>query len=181
MRVHMMQAAVADKFRSDVPPHTAFDEAPLLDELAEWLKGHGTEDVDISRQVHTLQLSTAVGGSGAPLSPAPPPSAVVDDVPLVLDPASSDEEVTPPPLVAKGHFVIATCGKIRRLHVMGKCYRRPGIDYYKFDVIGPDEPPPELYTARCGHCWPRRREQAAASALPSSSSSTSPCSSSSEE
>ena len=44
----------------------------------------------------------------------------------------------------KGMFVVGISGRIRRLHQVGRCHRVPGVDYARYEVIGPTEPPGEV-------------------------------------
>ncbi len=43
---------------------------------------------------------------------------------------------------------------IRCLHLVGKCYRKPGTHYMMYDARGLDLPPTEDYDQVCGSCWP---------------------------
>ncbi len=43
---------------------------------------------------------------------------------------------------------------IRCLHLVGKCYRKPGTHYLVYDARGLDLPPAEDYDQVCGSCWP---------------------------
>ncbi len=43
---------------------------------------------------------------------------------------------------------------IRCLHLVGRCYRKPGSHYLMYDARGPNLPPTEDYDQICGSCWP---------------------------
>ena len=42
---------------------------------------------------------------------------------------------------------------IKRLHQLGKCYRRPGIDYREWVYFGESLPSSDCYDAHCLQCW----------------------------
>ncbi len=65
----------------------------------------------------------------------------------------SDEEVdavTWP----EGYVVSISSGRrLRRLHKLGLCYRKPGIHYLRYEELGNVLPSPELYDDYCRDCW----------------------------
>lgn len=75
-----------------------------------------------------------------------------------------------------GQYVVSVSGKTgktRRLHKVGECFRKPGVDYRNFVVLGFEEPAPSEYSHQCQHCWSGKRARAAPSSSSSSSSSSS--------
>ena len=78
-------------------------------------------------------------------------------------------DVTVSPDLPAGTFVASVQRSgFKRLHKIGSCPRRPGLDYSSFEVMGLTEPAPEMYSQRCKQCF-RDGEQVASS--PSTSSS----------
>ena len=76
-----------------------------------------------------------------------------------------------------GQYVVSVSGKTgktRRLHKVGDCFRKPGVDYRDFVVLGLEEPAPSEYSHQCQHCWSGKRARVAPSSSSSSSSSSSP-------
>ena len=62
-----------------------------------------------------------------------------------------DLENDPPPA---GFVVAFTTSRVRRLHFVGNCGRRPGEHYRSFEVYGDDAPEPTKYDKRCRQCFP---------------------------
>ena len=52
-----------------------------------------------------------------------------------------------------GFVVVKTTAKIRRLHYIGDCGKRPYIDYWNFEMYGADCPDPDRYDKRCQNCF----------------------------
>ncbi len=52
-------------------------------------------------------------------------------------------------------FVVSISKKrgYRRLHLIGRCHRVPGIDYTDFEELGAVMPEPTRYDGVCGQCW----------------------------
>ena len=42
----------------------------------------------------------------------------------------------------------------KKLHYLGQCHLVPGVDYLRYDWIGPQRPGVELYDSVCTRCWP---------------------------
>lgn len=61
------------------------------------------------------------------------------------------------PLVdAIGQYVVSIQGKsgFRRLHLVGACFRVPGVDYLQYELLGQNLPATSTYHASCRNCWP---------------------------
>ncbi len=58
-------------------------------------------------------------------------------------------------------YVVSITGRsrYRRLHLLGKCHRVPGVDYVDYELLGPDLPGPEAYHGHCGQCWRKQGPQ----------------------
>ncbi len=56
-------------------------------------------------------------------------------------------------------YVCSVLGKrrVRRLHYVGLCYRRPGWDYAEYERHGDTVPPASAYDLVCRQCWPGGR------------------------
>ena len=54
-----------------------------------------------------------------------------------------------------GAYVLSVQNKsgFRRLHRIGACWRKPGVDYENFRVLGFDLPPASAYDAVCKGCF----------------------------
>ena len=179
-RVHLMQEAVSENFRSCASPHALYDEQALFTELRDFLEKKEVDEAMQEVQIGNLTLD----GDGVPLAEAavenPPDVGTVSDEEevKVVQVSKHSKDVTAASGSLKGMFVVGISGRIRRLHQVGRCHRVPGVDYARYEVIGPTEPPAHMYTARCGHCW-SKKEKAASSRTPTAESSSTSCSSSS--
>mgnify|MGYP001103874056 CR=1 FL=1 len=76
--------------------------------------------------------------------------------------------------IAIGSYVISIQAKtgFKRLHRIGDCALRPGVDYACFEELGMDEPSTRHYTAKCKHCF-RGQVEAPLDVLSDSSASSS--------
>ena len=86
------------------------------------------------------------------------------------------ENVAGSEVIADGTYVICTAGSSRRLHQVGRCWRKPGVDFVSYEAHGSVIPEAGLYKSRCKFCWPTA-SQARASRSPASSASSSSSSS----
>ena len=79
----------------------------------------------------------------------PPSADAIDEAAELVD-----HENDPIP---SGFVVALTATKLRRLHFVGNCGRRPGEHYRSFEVYGDDAPKPLLYDKRCRQCFPEEK------------------------
>ena len=80
-----------------------------------------------------------------------------------------DLEVAAPP---QGFVVAITTTKLRRLHYVGNCGRRPGEHYRSFEAFGSSPPARRLYDSRCRQCFPEGEFELESGSSDSSASST---------
>ena len=78
-------------------------------------------------------------------------------------------EVAPPP---QGFVVAITTTKLRRLHYVGNCGRRPGEHYRSFEAYGDSPPGRRLYDSRCRQCFQEGEVELESDSSDSKSSST---------
>ena len=86
------------------------------------------------------------------------------------------ERTDPVVQVGRGTYVMSVVGRSKRrtLHVVGGCYRVPGIDYKDFVVIGDTRPELEGGERACGTCFGAKDKVVSeAEQIPSSESSSS--------
>jgi len=57
---------------------------------------------------------------------------------------------------ATGQYLVSIQGKsgFRRLHLVGACFRVPGVDYLQYELLGQNLPATSTYHASCRNCWP---------------------------
>ena len=79
----------------------------------------------------------------------------VDGSCLPMAPEGSSLEVYEPPVIPLGMYLVSVQprSRFRRLHRMGECAYRPGVDFKSFELLGESEPSPNQFTARCKHCF----------------------------
>ncbi len=150
----------------------AVADAAAVEDLARHLESRGTDKEDISRVTRALTWSTAGPASRleAPLSRCMP----IDDDALGghsrTAGAASSTEASSTDRVGVGSadadddisgydisgYVCSVIGRsrVRRLHYIGLCHRRPGHDYTNYEVHGRVMPSPSNYDAICRKCWP---------------------------
>ena len=80
-----------------------------------------------------------------------------------------DLEIAPAP---RGFVVAITTAKLRRLHFVGNCGRRPGEHYRSFEAFGDSPPGRRLYDSRCRQCFPEGELELESDSADSKSSST---------
>ena len=75
---------------------------------------------------------------------------------------STGEEVAHQQDEPKGYVIcITNKTSTRRLHLLGACWRIPGISYRQFELMGEEMPDPQQYNAICGDCWKKKEDEAA--------------------
>ena len=180
-RVHKMQSAVAQAFKDLADPHETFDEELLFDAIRDYLVGKNFPKDAIEEQVSRLRVKVVVGtpaGLGWDAL-SPQTDEMSDGEQVRIGTVSELKKCTPDDgKIEDGTYVITTAMKghtRRRLHQVGRCWRRPGIDYHQFEVHGTTAPEDCLYSSRCRLCWPpsSTRPPSSGGPFPSSSSSSS--------
>ena len=166
-RVFLMQTAVAAEARRGENVGKTFDEEEILESLARHLRGKEVSEDDINSQLTKLRSSRSSQEEGArsPLPVAPPSETcgegelegrLEEEVPVLC---AETSRLTAPqlPLVnAMGQYVVSIQGKsgFRRLHLVGACFRVPGVDYLQYELLGQNLPATSTYHASCRNCWP---------------------------
>ena len=161
LRIRKMQLAVADLYRTAEDPSTAFGEEELFEQLATFMRHLGTPEEDISEQVSRLRIDPLEVRPPLPTEPAEESNENVDDAgsedPLPITDTSSklvvaDANIAEIPL---GTFVVSLQARtrFRRLHRVGDCWRKPGVDYLDFEILGMELPKAAMYNAACSHCF----------------------------
>ncbi len=107
-----------------------------------------------------------------------------DEVSAVEDHAETSGDDSD--LQGEGEYVISISDgrRVRRLHRLGLCHRRPGLHYHRYERCGATLPPPSQYNDYCRDCWKKdgpttmRESGNDSDTCGGSSSSTTPSSSS---
>ena len=115
--------------------------------------GADQEDAEL-----TPVLGESSDEDAAAALPAAPPTPVVSRL-VVAAAASAGPSL--------GSYVVSlhSRSRFRRLHRVGDCWRRPGLDFLDYEVLGADMPDSSSYDAACKDCF---RSGAAGSSTASS-------------
>ena len=104
-------------------------------------------------------------GPGADLAPedvleAPSPLEAADEVLEFAGQMMVDDQAELP--VSKGTFVLSVVGRSKRrtLHQVGSCYRRPGVHYKEYLIVGDSRPVLERGERLCISCFGKRDQVA---------------------
>ena len=164
--VERLQVGLAAKVRDGKGGTDWIDEEQVLHGISGYMTKHGFNDDVIESQIGRLRYFNKNSGAlEAAESGGTAPAREIED--LTQEPRSlADTEKTPPAILDKpdteekelptsGYVITYTFKKrLRRLHYIGRCYRRPGVDYYDYEAHGETLPPPDRYDKTCLQCWP---------------------------
>lgn len=160
LRVRKMQLAVSGLYKDSFDPSAAFGEEEVFSKLKNWMSAKGFSDEDISDQLSRLRCCPVGERPPSPTELAEPGEEASDseEVTPVPVPESSSRLVVadPAPLdIPAGSYLVSIQArtKFRRLHKIGECWRRPGVDFLLFEVLGQELPQPSQYNAVCHHCF----------------------------
>ena len=162
-----MQAAVALEARRGKDVGKTFDEEEILEALSRHLRGKEVSEDDIDAQLNRLRLrwSSRDGEARSPLSviatsegsdEGETEARHEEEVPVFCAETSRLAAPQLPLENAMGKYVVSIQGKsgFRRLHLVGACFRVPGVDYLRYELLGQDIPATSTYHASCRSCWP---------------------------
>ncbi len=194
-----IQTTTAQLLRLHLGKTDPVGERQSLDQLSGHLAERGIDQDDIERITRMLRMypgeaatttlwgSLAIpsdhgsGSSGSRGAAEPSPEGGPPEGKLGTAGNLSEEEETGPQ--PEGYVVAISRKKGRRcLHRTGLCYRRPGVHYRQFSVMGNVRPPPSEYDDYCRDCWrsgPPRSGESTAGQLGSDTGSSRRTSSSS--
>ena len=167
------QKQVAEKLRFSWGGADLVEDEVLLQELGAWLEGRCFTEQEIDEQLRRLR-QTRRGRRWRRTEMAH--QLELEDGALSEDghtPRLSDASDAPDPLpledavvdleagaleVSAGTFVLSIVGRTKRrtLHRVGSCYRKPGIHYKEFLVVGDNRPVLEAGERLCSSCFGRK-------------------------
>ena len=147
----------------------------LLQELGKWLEERCFTEPEIDEQLRRLRQTNRGRRwrrsdrqqvleleDGSPVGEADSPLPLADAGsadPLPLEDAAVDLEANALE-VSVGTFVLSLVGRTKRrtLHCVGSCYRKPGIHYKEFLIVGDVRPTLEAGERLCTSCFGRERQ-----------------------
>ena len=103
----------------------------------------------------TVKLESSPGPAGSvrpsPTSPAASPTQEEGETEGEGAPVGGEQGEIP------GTFVFSVLGSCNRrtLHRVGECWRKPGVHYRDYLLVGPDRPPLEAGDRECRDCFRR--------------------------
>ena len=167
------QECVANFVKKSLGGHDPFDEALVMQAVAERMDYLGFNDEEIAEQIIKLRsFGRNKGTSGGKRSPVEsvggwedPTDEEVENVDkgaselgqeeeeVAISDAEPDEAVQVP----LGHYVISVVGRSKRkmLHRVGECFRKPGEHYSVFEWIGAEPPASDRFHRACMVCFPK--------------------------
>ena len=165
--VERLQVGLAAKVRDGKGGTDWIDEEQILHGLSGYMTKHGFNKDVIESQINRLRYfnkDSEAQGAVVPGGALPGLTAgeltqelrgLADEagpLPAIMD-RQEPEEISELP--TSGYVITFTFKKrLRRLHYIGRCYRRPGVDYYDYEAHGETLPPPDRYDKTCLQCWP---------------------------
>ena len=183
-KVAKIQSTIAAKIRAGSFTVAGIGEEDLYASWAGYMVAHGASQARAVGQASRLAEATArrfaltscVSKDRVPdVAEALPPQ--IDDPLLmqVLPEREAAYRVDDLPVFAVGTFVVSIQRKsnFRRLHIVGACSYRAGIDFARYEAFGLVMPDPSSYTAQCKHCFRDEAEQKEVEGSSSASSSSS--------
>ena len=116
--------------------------------------GRSASPADEPAEGETQEMPTDGAGIETPPGIEEPEESEVESFTAEdLVAAAEDIDLEDDPLPS-GFVVAFTTSKIRRLHFMGNCGRRPGEHYRSYKVFGDEAPEASKYDKRCRQCFP---------------------------
>ena len=167
------QKEVAEKLRHSWGGADLVEDEVLLQELGKWLEERCFTEAEIDEQLRRLRQTNRGRRwrrsdhqqvleleDGSPVGEADSPLPLADAGsadPLPLEDAAVDLEANALE-VSVGTFVLSLVGRTKRrtLHCVGSCYRKPGIHYKEFLIVGDVRPTLEAGERLCTSCFGRK-------------------------
>ena len=161
------QEQVADKIKMHGLREDILGEEEVMRGLEQRLRERGVREEKISLQMrrlrfqqksHRFEMAGALDSGASEVRrdvevpPTSPGDSVMEELDLEgLDAEAPDEMVE----IGMGIYVMSLVGRSKRrtLHQVGSCYRRPGLDYKDYVVIGDQRPELKAGERLCGSCF----------------------------
>eukprot|EP00972_Heterocapsa_arctica_P010865 1591772-Heterocapsa_arctica.AAC.1 len=167
MRVKKIQDSVATAIRDNRGEADFLDEEEIFELMARHLRALGDEEDDIGKAKENLRYfgdgrrGRAISSEGkAPSESASCSGSAAESVASIATvPHRGFQEVeraaeVPVAIPTQGYFVSIRPGSgFRRLHLLGACGRRPGVDYLLYQFVGIKCPSTDEYHDWCRQCW----------------------------
>ena len=161
-RIMLMQAAVADKLRSQKKGPDLVDEEKLWWRLSEYLDKKGVPAAECAAQVDRLRWFTGEARARAGnlrlasrgLSDDLEPDLNLASVSTIFEDPPSTSKADSVPAELHGKYAVSITRKSghRCLHLLGACHRSPRVHYADFEIYD-IRPPGTVYHDFCRQCW----------------------------
>ncbi len=160
-----MQSRLSTIVREQWGKEDPIGEGDVLQQLREAMEARGMDDLAIQSAVKGITTFTPYQGAPFGLNmelKSTEPNQVHRPDPTVVGGSAASTEAAqakpcgPDEWPPSRGFVISLSRKrgLRCLHLIGKCYRQPGVHYRNYEVCGTEEPAAHRYDQICGACWP---------------------------
>ncbi len=165
-----MQSRLSSIVRAQWGKEDPIGEGDVLQQLREAMEARGMDAPAI--QIAMTGIATFTPHKGTPFNlhmgpTIADPSPVPRSGPTVVGGSAGSTEAAqetcgPDERPPSRGFVISLSRKrgLRCLHLLGNCYRRPGVHYHNYEDCGTEEPAAHRYDQICGSCWPTGDESA---------------------
>ena len=159
-RIMSMQQEVAQQLRSARGGEDVIDEGKLWHALDKFLIGKKTPTDERAMQARRLHWFRGGDEPGRVATlffeRALPPQDLLEDTGTTLEreipePARFTDTL-PADLLGQFSVSIGAKSNFRRLHLLGACFRVPGIHYADFELF-PERPAADQYNDYCRQCW----------------------------
>ena len=184
---HFAKRAKVEQFIPELPGTQKLQLAQLVPEVPGTQKLQlaqlvpdppGTQELQSAQLVPDLPGTTDAQPLQSKAASAKPerqhrPAGIVETKPRRKRQVQKEQEL---PVVPPG-YLVAFAHKLRCLHYVGRCWRKPGRDIKKWQYYGQEQPGEQEYDHYCKHCWskgalPGQDSEQARAAEDSGSSST---------
>ncbi len=153
----LMQTLVAKIAREHVGGQDPIGDGPNLDGLRAHLKRRGANQETEDRVIAALTIypNGPIDHIAWPKGPAAETApSITQAVGENVGNAAGDEEATSQEAPTSGYIISISIKKqIRCLHLLGACYRQPGIHYAHYEHQGDELPGPAASDTYCRGCW----------------------------
>jgi hypothetical protein len=155
-----MQKTVADIVREHLGGSDPLGEGSVLLNLRAHLDERGADAAEAKRIINSLSAFPKGGvervlwpaGDSTRVEAGQPPGSSIG--PAVLEEGTAAGGEPEEEQVITGYVIsISNKRRIRRLHLVGACYRQPGVDYQEYQVLGDEVPEASEYDDFCRSCW----------------------------
>ena len=159
-RIMSMQQQVAQQLRDGRGGEDVLDEDKIWHSLDKFLIAKKTLEDDRQKQIRRLHWFRGGDEPGRVTSlffeKALPPQDLLEDSGPSLEKSAAEtvlvSDTLPADLIGQFSVSIGAKSNFRRLHLLGSCFRVPGLHYSDFEIFS-ERPAADKYNDFCRQCW----------------------------